>query len=33
MDEDRVYGTARNLGGKVEEGMGRVRLRLLGQSG
>jgi len=24
MDEDRVYGTARNLGGKVEEGVGRV---------
>jgi uncharacterized protein YjbJ (UPF0337 family) len=24
MDEDRVYGTARNLGGKVEEGLGRV---------
>ena len=24
MDEDRLYGTARNLGGKVEEGVGRV---------
>jgi uncharacterized protein YjbJ (UPF0337 family) len=24
MDEDRVYSTARNLGGKVEEGLGRV---------
>ena len=24
MDEDRVYGTARNLGGKVEEGLGRT---------
>ena len=24
MDEDRVYGTARNLGGKVEEGVGRL---------
>ena len=24
MDEDRVYGTARNLGGKVEESVGRV---------
>jgi uncharacterized protein YjbJ (UPF0337 family) len=24
MDKDRVYGTARNLGGKVEEGVGRV---------
>ena len=25
MDEDRVVGTARNLGGKVQEGLGRVR--------
>ena len=24
MDEDRLYGTARNLGGKVEEGVGRA---------
>jgi uncharacterized protein YjbJ (UPF0337 family) len=24
MDEDRLYGTARNLGGKVEEGLGRT---------
>jgi len=24
MDEDRISGTARNLGGKVEEGVGRV---------
>lgn len=24
MDEDRVTGTAKNLGGKVEEGLGRV---------
>jgi uncharacterized protein YjbJ (UPF0337 family) len=24
MDEDRVAGTARNIGGKVEEGFGRV---------
>ncbi len=24
MDENRVAGTARNLGGKVEEGFGRV---------
>jgi uncharacterized protein YjbJ (UPF0337 family) len=24
MDENRVEGTARNLGGKVEEGIGRV---------
>jgi uncharacterized protein YjbJ (UPF0337 family) len=24
MDEDRLYGTARNVGGKVEEGMGRA---------
>jgi uncharacterized protein YjbJ (UPF0337 family) len=24
MDEDRLYGTARNLGGKVEEGIGRT---------
>ena len=24
MDEDRVAGTARNLGGKVQEGFGRV---------
>jgi uncharacterized protein YjbJ (UPF0337 family) len=24
MDEDRLYGTARNLGGKVEEGVGRT---------
>jgi uncharacterized protein YjbJ (UPF0337 family) len=24
MDEDRVVGTARNLGGKVQEGVGRV---------
>ena len=24
MDEDRVYGTSRNLGGKVEEGVGRL---------
>jgi len=24
MDEDRLYGTARNLGGKAEEGVGRV---------
>lgn len=24
MDEDRVYGTARNLGGKVEEAVGRL---------
>jgi uncharacterized protein YjbJ (UPF0337 family) len=24
MDEDRLEGTARNLGGKVQEGVGRV---------
>ena len=24
MDEDRVEGTARNVGGKVQEGVGRV---------
>jgi uncharacterized protein YjbJ (UPF0337 family) len=24
MDEDRLHGTARNLGGKVEEGIGRT---------
>jgi uncharacterized protein YjbJ (UPF0337 family) len=24
MDEDRISGTARNLGGKVEEGVGRT---------
>jgi uncharacterized protein YjbJ (UPF0337 family) len=24
MNEDRVIGTARNLGGKIEEGSGRV---------
>jgi uncharacterized protein YjbJ (UPF0337 family) len=24
MDEDRVAGTAKNLGGKVEEGLGRI---------
>jgi uncharacterized protein YjbJ (UPF0337 family) len=24
MDEDRISGTARNLGGKVEEGIGRT---------
>ena len=24
MDENRITGTARNLGGKVEEGLGRV---------
>ena len=24
MDEDRISGTARNLGGKVEEGVGRA---------
>jgi uncharacterized protein YjbJ (UPF0337 family) len=24
MDEDRISGTARNLGGKVEEGFGRT---------
>ena len=24
MDEDRIAGTARNLGGKVEEGVGRL---------
>jgi uncharacterized protein YjbJ (UPF0337 family) len=24
MNEDRISGTARNLGGKVEEGIGRV---------
>ena len=24
MDENRVAGTARNIGGKVEEGFGRV---------
>ena len=24
MDEDRVEGTARNVGGKVQEGLGRV---------
>ena len=24
MNEDRISGTARNLGGKVEEGVGRV---------
>jgi uncharacterized protein YjbJ (UPF0337 family) len=24
MDEDRLYGTARNLGGKVEEGIGQA---------
>ncbi|MFY9841366.1 MAG: CsbD family protein [Xanthobacteraceae bacterium] len=24
MDEDRISGTARNLGGKVEEGLGRT---------
>jgi len=24
MDENRISGTARNLGGKIEEGLGRV---------
>jgi uncharacterized protein YjbJ (UPF0337 family) len=24
MDEDRISGTARNVGGKIEEGIGRV---------
>jgi uncharacterized protein YjbJ (UPF0337 family) len=24
MDEDRLYGTAKNVGGKVEEGVGRA---------
>ena len=24
MDEDRLYGTGRNLGGKAEEGVGRA---------
>ena len=24
MDEDRITGTARNVGGKVEEGIGRM---------
>jgi uncharacterized protein YjbJ (UPF0337 family) len=24
MNEDRIYGTAKNLGGKAEEGFGRV---------
>ena len=24
MDENRLYGTARNVGGKVEEGVGRA---------
>ena len=24
MDQDRLYGTARNLGGKVEEGIGQA---------
>jgi uncharacterized protein YjbJ (UPF0337 family) len=24
MDEDRITGTARNIGGKVEEGIGRM---------
>jgi len=24
MDEDRIAGTARNIGGKVEEGIGRM---------
>jgi uncharacterized protein YjbJ (UPF0337 family) len=24
MDEDRLYGTARNVGGEVEEGVGRA---------
>jgi uncharacterized protein YjbJ (UPF0337 family) len=24
MDENRLYGTARNVGGKVEEGLGRA---------
>jgi uncharacterized protein YjbJ (UPF0337 family) len=24
MNEDRIAGTARNLGGKLEEGVGRV---------
>ena len=35
MDEDRLYGTARNLGGKVEEGVGRatgnVKTQILGK--
>ena len=24
MDEDRVTGTAKNIGGKIEEGLGRI---------
>ena len=24
MDENRIFGTARNVGGKVEEGVGRA---------
>jgi uncharacterized protein YjbJ (UPF0337 family) len=24
MDEDRIFGTARNVGGKIEEGVGRL---------
>ena len=24
MDEDRISGTARNVGGKIEEGVGRL---------
>jgi uncharacterized protein YjbJ (UPF0337 family) len=24
MDEDQISGTARNIGGKIEEGMGRL---------
>ena len=24
MDEDRISGTARNVGGKIEEGIGRL---------
>ena len=35
MDKDRLYGTARNLGGKVEEGVGRatgnVKTQILGK--
>ena len=27
MNEDRIAGTARNIGGKVEEGVGRVYRR------
>jgi uncharacterized protein YjbJ (UPF0337 family) len=31
MNEDRIYGTAKNLGGKAEEGFGRVTGDVKGQ--